>query len=126
MISNHSQFLDAIREKNRVRIEFYSSPDAGTVDRECAPLDYGAEPGAKDGMNRYWVWDFASTAGANPLGLLPGQIVGVQILGTTFEPDTLALGARQWTVPRPWSAPGAENPPRTALPWSSPAHRQPA
>lgn len=42
MIPKHAEFLDAIRTKHLVRIEFYSEPDAGTVERECAPVDYGA------------------------------------------------------------------------------------
>ena len=102
MIANHTQFLDAICGRKLIRIGFYSLPDAGTVNRECAPLDYGAEPGAKDGLNRYWIWDYANTAGANPLGLLPDQIVGVQVLGKEFEPEKLRLGERTWIMPRPW------------------------
>lgn len=102
MIPNHAQFLDAIREKKFIRISFYSQPDAGTVDRECAPLDYGPETGAKDELNRYWIWDPTPTAGSNPLGLLPGQIVSLRVLGTDFDPEKLGVGARPWCVPRNW------------------------
>jgi hypothetical protein len=102
MISNHAQFLTAIREKKLIRIVFYSQPDGGTVDRECAPLDYGPEPDAKDGVNRYWIWDPASTAGSNPLGLRPDQIVNVQVLGNDFDPTQLPLGSRPWFVLREW------------------------
>jgi hypothetical protein len=102
MIPNHAQFIDAIRDKNLIRISFYSLPDAGTVDRECAPLDYGLQPGIADGLNRYWVWDIANTAGTNPLGLLPDQIVSVQVLGKNFYPDQLPLGTRPWSVVRDW------------------------
>ena len=107
MIPKHAQFLDAIRERKLIRIVFYSGPDAGTVDRECAPLDYGPEPGAKDALNRYWIWDRAHTAGSNPLGLLPGQIVSVRVLGTEFSPAQLGVGAGPWCVPRNWSPPPA-------------------
>jgi hypothetical protein len=102
MISNHPQFLDAIREKKLIRIAFYSLPDGGTVDGECAPLDYGPEPGGKDALNRYWIWDPADTAGSNPLGLLPDQIVSVHVLGQDFDPGKLPVGARPWCVPRDW------------------------
>ena len=105
MIPNHTQFLDAICEKRLIRIDFYSLPDAGTVNRECAPLDYGMEAGKSDGLNRYWIWDYANTAGANPLGLLPDQIVGVQVLGKDFDPGKLNLGGRAWILPRPWGTP---------------------
>jgi hypothetical protein len=105
MISNHAQFIDAIREKKLIRIVFYSHPDAGKVDRECAPLDYGPESGAEDALNRYWIWDYANTtAGTNPLGLLPDQIVSVNVLGSNFDPEKLSVGARSWFVPREWGA----------------------
>lgn len=102
MISNHVQFLDAIREKKLIRIKFYSHPDVDTVDRECAPLDYGPDLGAKDVLNRYWIWDYANTAGSNPLGLLPNQILNVRVLGADFDPEKLGVGARPWCVPRDW------------------------
>jgi len=102
MIVNHAQFIDAIREKNLVRIVFYSVPDAGKVDRECVPLDYGPEPDVKDSLNRYWVWDQSGTAVTNPLGLVPGQIVELRVLGQNFSPEKMPLGDRAWSVPRNW------------------------
>lgn len=101
MITNHRQFLDAIQEKRLIRLTFYSVPDSGTIDRECAPLDYGPAIGS-DTLNRYWVWDPAATAGANPIGLLPNQIVSAQVLGKDFDPAALGVLARGWSVPRNW------------------------
>jgi hypothetical protein len=105
MIPNHAQFLDAIRQKKLIRIAFYSRPDSGTVDRECAPLDYGPEPDAANVLNQYWIWDPANTAGANPLGLLSDQIVSVQVLGKDFDPSTFLALSRPWFVARDWAAP---------------------
>ena len=68
-------------------------PDKGTIDRECAPLDYGPGSEAKDDVNHYWVWDFANRAGANPLGLVSGQIVSLGVLGKTFNPGALKSDA---------------------------------
>jgi hypothetical protein len=102
MIPNHNQFLEAIRDRKLVRIVYYSRPDAGTVDRECAPLDYGQDLGSSDGLNRYWVWDAAAAMGTNPLGLVPDQIVHVHILGKDFDPGLLQLGTRSWHVLRDW------------------------
>ena len=107
MISNHSQFLDAIRDQKQIRITYYSQPDAGKVDRECVPLDYGPALDPADKLNRYWIWDYAATAEANPLALLSDQIVSVHVLGLDFDPAKLALGNRTWTVPRAWGAPPA-------------------
>lgn len=102
MIPGHTHFVEAIRDKNIIRISFYSLPDAGTIDRECMPLDYGPPPGIKDGLNLYWIWDPANTAGVNPLGLSAEQIVSIQVLGKNFAPDQLPLGPRPWNVVRDW------------------------
>lgn len=105
MISNHPQFIDAIRDRKLLRIVYYSAPDAGTVDRECAPLDYGPGLDAADPLNRYWIWDPVASAGANPLGLHPDQIVKVQVLGKDFDPASFPLGGRSWHVQREWGTP---------------------
>lgn len=102
MISNHTQFLDAVRERSLIRIAFHSQPDAGTVDRECAPLGYGPELGASDELNRYWIWDHANTAGPNPLALASNQIVSVRVLRKDFDPGKLPGNARPWFVLRDW------------------------
>jgi len=109
MISGHAHFIEAIRDKNLVRISFYSLPDAGTIDRECMPLDYGPPLGSTDGLNLYWIWDPANTAGANPLGLSPDQIVSMQVLGTNFDPNQLPLGTRPWSITRDWQSPARNN-----------------
>ncbi len=89
MIPNHADFIEAIRRRKLVRLAFYSVPDHGTIDRECAPLAYAPAPTGGDLSNRYWVWDWASTAGTNPLRLLPDQIVSLEMLGREFDPATL-------------------------------------
>jgi hypothetical protein len=104
MIANHSQFLAALHEKKLVEIKFYSQADAGTVDRECMPLDYGPDSEAKDALNRYWIWDPAAPAGKNLVGVLPAQITSMRVLGVSFEPEKLSLGSRSWSVPRAWGA----------------------
>lgn len=104
MIPNHADFLEAVRRHKLVRIAFYSLPDNGTVDRECAPLDYAPAPDGGDPANRYWVWDPAGTAGPNPLRLLPDQIVSLAMLGKDFDPADCRTGpALQSTssVPKP-------------------------
>jgi len=44
MIPNHKQFIEAIKDRNKVCLRFYSIADTGVRDLVCAPLDYG--PGA--------------------------------------------------------------------------------
>lgn len=90
MIPNHPRFLEALNEKKKVRVRLYSVADNGVVDRVCAPMSYGLGVANQDGLNRYWLWDYASKTGAHTLGLLPQAIVDLQMLGEVFDPVVFA------------------------------------
>src|SRR5690349_24098146 len=106
MIPNHAQFIDALREKRKVRVRFYSAPDSGVLDRVCAPLDYGPGAETNDGLNRYWFRNYAAENGSCKLGLVPQQIVGLHVLGDVFDPAQ--LNAHPAPVP---AAPASDLPP---------------
>jgi hypothetical protein len=86
MIPNHPQFLEAIQEQRKIRVQFYSKADSGVLDRVCAPMAYGLAGEPNDGLNRYWIWDYASETGSCALGLAPQQIVDLQVLSEKFDP----------------------------------------
>ena len=67
MIPNHPRFLEALNEKKKVRVRLYSVADNGVVDRICAPMSYGLGVANQDGLNRYWLWDYASKTGSHIL-----------------------------------------------------------
>jgi len=99
MIPKHSQFLEAVNGKKKVSLRFYSKPDNGVLERICAPISYG--PGENhDGLNRYWLWDYASTTGVHTLGLVPQQIVELQVLGERFDPIPFACEPSPAVVPQ--------------------------
>jgi hypothetical protein len=83
MIPNHARFIEAINEKKKVRLRLYSVADNGVMDRVCAPMDYGSGAVNQDGLNRYWLWDYARNPGSHTLGLLP---VDLQVLGRCSIP----------------------------------------
>ncbi|MGD0351543.1 MAG: hypothetical protein ABSB84_14705 [Verrucomicrobiota bacterium] len=105
MIPNHKQFIEAIHAKKKVCVRFYSKADSGVLDRVCAPMDYGPGGEIKDGLNRYWLWDYASNTGPHTLGLVPQQIVDLQVLGEVFDPAQLDVRPPQWSIPRDWGSP---------------------
>ena len=85
MISNHPRFLEAINQRKKVSLRFYSKADNGVLDRVCAPMDYGPWGENQDGLDRYWFWDYTGNPGTRILGLLPQQIVALQVLDEVFE-----------------------------------------
>jgi len=103
MIPDHALFLEAIPEKRKLWVRLYSTADGGVVNRVCAPMDYGPAAGQSDGVNRYWVWDYESRTGTHTLGLLPQEIVDLQILGEVFDPAEFNPMPAQWFTPRDWA-----------------------
>jgi len=116
MILKHAEFLQAIKEKRKVWVKFYSHADSGVLERSCAPMEYG--PGAaKDGLNRYWLWDASSNAVNRTLSLTPQQIVDFSVLGEGFDPAQFVVAAASAPVlpqaeppPQPDSAGGDKGP----------------
>jgi hypothetical protein len=106
MIPNHPRFIEAINEKKKVSVRFYSQADSGVLDRVCAPMDYGPGGGSLDGLNRYWLWDYASNTGSPTLGLVPQQIVDLQVLGEGFNPADFGDRPWPWAIPREWGSQG--------------------
>ena len=107
MIPNHKQFIEAIREKKKVCLRFYSLADSGVIDLVCAPLDYGPRAENPDGVNRYWLWDYTSNTGSPTLGLLPEQVLDIRILGVDFDPAEFGLASPEWSIPRNWGSSSA-------------------
>jgi hypothetical protein len=104
MIPNHPRFIEAISEKKKVSVRFYSTADSGVLDRVCAPMDYGPGGDIQDGLNRYWLWDYSGKPGPHSFGLLPQQIVGLQVLGEVFNPADFGVTPWLWFIPRNWCA----------------------
>jgi hypothetical protein len=105
MIPNHKEFIEAIKEKKKVWLRLYSKADSGVIDLVCAPMDYGPGGGIQDGVNRYWLWDYTSNTGTPTLGLLPAQVLDLQVLGEVLDPAQFSLTPPQWSIPREWGLP---------------------
>ena len=104
MIPNHPRFIEAIGEKKNVSVRFYSKADSGVLEHVCAPMDYGPGSGIPDGLNRYWLWDYSSNTSTRILGLLPQQIVDLQVLGELFNPADFGVRPSPWSIPRDWGS----------------------
>jgi hypothetical protein len=107
MIPNHKQFIEAINQKKKVCLRFYSKADSGVIDLVCAPMDYGPGAGIQDGVNRYWLWDYTSNGGSHTLSLLPEQVLDLRVLGEAFDPAQFDVKPPKWSIPRDWGSPSA-------------------
>jgi hypothetical protein len=105
MTPNHKQFIEAIREKKKGCVRFYSKADSGVIDLVCAPMDYGPGAGIQDGVNRYWLWDYTSNTGSPALGLLLEQVLDLRVLGEVFDTAEFGVPPPAWSIPRDCGSP---------------------
>jgi len=99
------EFIQAIRDKRKVRVTFYSREDEGSLVRKCAPMDYGPSRRAKLKNNRFHLWDYESDTQKHTLSLNPDQISRLEVLKETFNPsEFITWDTKQspWFVKRNW------------------------
>jgi hypothetical protein len=104
MIPNHPRFIEALHAKKKVWVKFYSPVDNGILEHVCAPMDYGPGVEPPDGLHRYWLWDYTSTTEPHTLGLIPQQIVQLEVLGEEFNPADFGVRPAPWCIPRDWNS----------------------
>ena len=98
-------FIQAIRDKRKVRVTFYSKEDEGLLVRECAPMDYGPSRRAKQKNVRFHLWDYESDTQSHTLSLNPEQISNLEVLNEYFDPSefiTWDTTESPWFIPREW------------------------
>lgn len=99
------EFVQAIRNKNKVRVKFYSKEDDDILERVCAPMDYGPSRRTRNKTDRYHLWNFESDKGWHTLSLLPDQIKDMVVLDEYFNPADFVnwnLTAKPWFIDRNW------------------------
>lgn len=98
-------FIRAIRNKQKVKLMFYSKEDDCYLSRTCAPMDYGPSRRAKVKNDRFHLWDYDSDTQRHTLSLSEDQISTMEILADTFDPDefiTWDTKSSPWFIPRDW------------------------
>jgi hypothetical protein len=96
-------FGDAMQSKKKVILTFLTQ-DNQTLIRKCAPLDIAPSRRAKIKFYKYHFWDYDSTK-PHVLSLDPGQIVDMQILAETFNPEEIVTwdtSQSPWCLKRDW------------------------
>ena len=97
-------FINAIREKRKIFVTFFSKEDRRVIRRTCAPMDYGPSRIEKRDVDRYHMWDYDSDSRKHPLMLLPEQIKDMEVLNEHFEPSEFVQDhwKLNWKIKRDW------------------------
>ncbi|WP_338542309.1 hypothetical protein [Paenibacillus tundrae] len=99
----HELFLQAINEKRKIMVTFFSNEDGHSLKRLCAPFDYGPSNKYKDKSPRYHMYDYTSDSGSHVLSILPGQLKEILLTDEYFNPlDLVTWNNPKWHVQRDW------------------------
>ncbi len=98
------QFINALKDKTKIRLTFYSKQDDMAVTRLCAPMDYGPGKNTKKRDNRYHLWDYESQSSSpfHTLSLLPEQILEMEFTDLPFNPSEFVTWDTNWIIQRDW------------------------
>lgn len=98
----YEEFIDAIHNKKKIRVTFYSKKDETYVTRLCAPMDFGPHARFPDKGDRYHIWDYEGSSGPHQAPLDPEQIQSIDVLDEEFDPSEFVTWETNWFIPRDW------------------------
>lgn len=96
------QFIQAIKNKYKVYLTFYSKEDKQEITRLCAPMDYRPSSTNISKGNRYILWDYGSDENPHFLSLPEKQIKKMEFTDIPFEPAEFTNNKNDWHIPRVW------------------------
>ena len=105
LLSAKDQFIEAIHDRRKVAVRFFSKQDGRVLTRKCAPMDFGPSRLAEGRHFRFQLWNYEGDEGPRPLSLLPGQLRHIVVLEERFDPGefvTWDTKAARWVLPRDW------------------------
>lgn len=100
--SAKKEFVDAIRDKKRVKVIFYSQEEKRFLVRVCAPIDYGMDASvSNNGAERLNFWDYEGKkegqTSAHTLSLRADQVRSMNVLDEFFDPSELVASSTSTT-----------------------------
>lgn len=104
MHHDHDIFIRGIDGRTKVTLTFLKADGEQAV-RTCAPADFGISRRAKDGLNRYYLWDYDSEGKNHILSLVPERIIRIEATEEVFSPaEFVTWDTRKspWFIPREW------------------------
>ena len=95
-------FLQGIREKRLLSVDFVAKEDNLLRNRTCVPFDYGPSRKFRDQNDRFHFLDLDSPVGSHTLSILPSQIYKIELKDETFAPCKYVTWTPSWHISRDW------------------------
>lgn len=96
------KFIDAIHNRSKIQLTFYSKEDDATIKRLTAPMDFGPSRRAHNKSDRFHFWDYESDKKNHVLSLLPEAIESLMVIDQDFQPQEFVSWTPNWFIARDW------------------------
>lgn len=98
------EFIQAIKNKRKIRATFFSKKDNDYVTRVCAPMDYGPtrRENVSDKTDRFHMWDYEGKTGPHTASPTHDLVDNITVLDETFDPAEFVSWPPNWFIPRDW------------------------
>ena len=96
MHRDHAVFVQAIKDKRKVKLVFLTDAAGTKAEKLCGPMLYsppiaGDETG--DESDCYYLWDSESGSGKQFLGFPSNKIVSMELTEQAFDPEEFITSA---------------------------------
>ena len=89
MYLDHDIFIQAIKKRRKVVLNYFDDEHRLNSDRVCIPLNYSPSRPEEGDFDCYYIWDLKNDIGKRFLGLPPSQIVSIKLTELVFERGSL-------------------------------------
>ena len=96
------RFLKALHGCLKAKVRFRPKRGGRTLERTCAPMDYGRRHRSRSTKSVYHLWDYDSAGEPHPLFLEPAQIFSIEVLTDEFDPAEFVKLPTDWREARDW------------------------
>lgn len=85
MLIDHDIFIQAIKDKKKIILTYFSGEQSLYLTRLCVPIEFICSD-SEDTADCYYFWDSEADIGERLLGLFPSQIAYMDFSDETFDP----------------------------------------
>lgn len=93
MHRDHGIFVQAIKDKKKVKLVFLSDATGNNAEKLCGPMLYSPPAGAGE-SDWYYLWDFEGNSDKRVLGFPSNKIMSMGLTEEAFNPKDFTTPER--------------------------------
>jgi len=97
MHQDHDKFTQAVKDRRKVIITYFSGEYNLSLTKLCVPLQY-SPPGEEEDPDYYYLWDSEGDVGMRVLAFPSSHITYMELSDDGFDPDEYIIPETEWVA----------------------------